>query len=298
MLLAWAQTAYSQETDSSDEPRSSGWRKFGETRAAGPARPADPAPPAAHEPVPPQLVLPAGTWIKIRVDEPLSSDRNQPGDQFTATLAQPLVVDGFVVAQRGQTVGGRVVSAEKAGRIKGTSRLGIELTEITLVDGRQLPIRSQLIEYAGGISQGRDATAVATTTGVGAAIGAAADGGFGAGMGAIAGAGASLIGVLVTRGRATEVYPESVLTFRNLEPLSFSTENAERAFRPVQSQDYEQKALQRRRAPSPSLYPPPYWGWGGWGGPWGYSPYGYGPSVFVYSGPRYYGRYRGWGRRW
>lgn len=243
--------------------------------------------------LPPQLTLPAGTWIKIRVDEPLSSNRNQPGDQFTATLVQPLVVDGFVVARSGQTVGGRITSAEKAGRIKGTSRLGLELTELALVDGSQLPIRSQLIEYAGDTSKGRDATAVAATTGMGAAIGAAADGGFGAGMGAIAGAAASIVGVLVTRGRATEVYPESVLTFRTLEPLAISTERAEGAFLPVQAQDYEQTLQRRETRPAPSLYSgsyPPYYPYY-WGSPWGYWPYWYGPSVFIYSGPWYYRSY-------
>jgi len=298
MLLAWSQPAYPQETNSSDESQSTGWRKFSEARPAEEARPSEQPPAPAYEGVPSQLVLPAGTWIKIRVDQPLSSDHNQPGDQFTATLAQPLVVDGYVVAQRGQTVGGRITSVEKAGRIKGTSRLGIELTELSLVDGRQFPIRSELIEYSGDTSKGRDATAVATTTGMGAAIGAVADGGFGAGMGAIAGAAASAIGVLVTRGRATEVYPESVLTFRNLEPLTISTERAERAFLPVRSQDYAEKTLQRRatRSPSPSLYPPSYYPYYQyyWGSPWGYSPYSYGPSVYFYSGPRYYRSYGGY----
>ena len=45
-------------------------------------------------------------------------------------------------------------------------------------------------------SQGRDATAIGTTTGIGAAIGAAAGGGTGAAIGAAAGAAAATIGVL------------------------------------------------------------------------------------------------------
>ncbi|MGH9786618.1 MAG: hypothetical protein ACRD88_20805, partial [Terriglobia bacterium] len=89
---------------------------------------------------PPQLDLPAGSWISVWVNQPLSSDQNRPGDLFLASLAQPLVVNGFVVARRGQTLEGRIVVAERAGRRTGTSRLGLELTEISLVDGTQLPV--------------------------------------------------------------------------------------------------------------------------------------------------------------
>jgi hypothetical protein len=219
------------------------------------------------------------------VNEPLSSDQNRPGDLFTATLAQPLVADGYVVARRGQTVAGRVAEVQKAGRVKGTSRLGLELTEINLVDGQLLPIRTQLIEYAGGTSVGRDATAVATTTGVGAAIGAAAEGGFGAGLGALAGAAASTIGVLVTRGRATVVYPEATLTFRTLEALPISSERAQHAFQQVRQEDYEPKQLQRRVVSPPTLYPAPFY-YSSYYWPY-YSPFFYGPSFFVYSRPAF-----------
>ncbi len=36
------------------------------------------------------------------VNEPLSSDHNVSGDTFTATLTQPLIANGYVVARRGQ----------------------------------------------------------------------------------------------------------------------------------------------------------------------------------------------------
>ena len=255
--------------------------------AQGP-NPADP-PYWASQP-PSQLILPAGTWITVRVNQPLSSDQNQPGDSFTATLAQPLVVEGLVIARRGQTVRGRIAEAQKAGRAKGTSRLGLELTEISIVDGQQMPVLTQFIEYQGGTSVGQDATAVATATGIGAAIGAAADGGFGAGMGAIAGAAASTIGVLVTRGRATVIYPEAVLTFRTMQPLTISTERSGPAFLPVSQQDYEPQRMQRRAGP-PTLAPPPAYY------PYSYDPYYssprvFSPRIFIYSRPRFYPGYR------
>lgn len=282
-----------------DQPSSSGggWRRvgdsapqardeFGQTRQAGATAP-------SGAPAPSQLIIPAGTWIKIRVDQPLSSDRNQSGDTFAATLAQPLVADGFVVARRGQTVEGRVSDAVKAGKAKGTSRLGLELIQMGLVDGRQLPLRTQLMEYTGGTSVGRDVAAAGAVTGTGAAIGAAAGGGMGAAIGAAVGAAASGIGVLSTRGRATEIYPESEVTFRTMEPISINTDRASQAFMPVQQTDYEPRLQQRGPTTAVRNGPAyPYWGGGYWGnywGPsWGYSPF-WGPSFSFYSRPRFYG---------
>jgi hypothetical protein len=234
---------------------------------------------------PPQLTLPAGTWINVHADQTLSSDRNQPGDLFSVTLAQPLVANGFVVARRGQILSGNVSEAVKAGRVKGTSRLALELTEVTLADGQNMPVRTQLVRYSGGTSQGRDATAIGTAAGVGAAVGAAADGGFGAGVGAAAGAAASTIGVLLTRGRATEVYPEELLTFRTMDPLTISTDHSSLAFTPVRQEDYEPSAPPRQphlaRRPAYGGYPYPY--------PYGYPPlYGSVGVVIVRGGGRRY----------
>jgi hypothetical protein len=290
--LSEARPCLAQEGPAEDQQDSHGWRRVDEPKSDSSPRPSQPLPPQNP---PSQFELPAGTWLTVRLNEPLSSDHNRPGDVFTATVAQPLVVEGFVIARRGQTIAGQVTEAQKAGRFKGTSRLGVELTEITLVDGQQLPVRTQLIEYTGGTSVGRDATAIATTAGLGAAVGAAAEGGFGAGMGALAGAGASTIGVLLTRGRATVVYPEATLTFRTLAPVPVSTERAKHAFQAVRQDDYENRQLQRRAVVPPSLLPPPMYfpGYSYWPH---YSPFLYGPSFFLYSRPVFF-HSRGFHRR-
>jgi hypothetical protein len=237
----------------------------------------------ADSPAPSQLTLPAGTWISVRADQVLSSDRNLPGDQFTATLAQPLVANGFVIAHRGQILSGQVTDAVKAGRVKGTSRLALELTEVTLADGENVPVHTQLVQYPGDTAKGRDATAIGTTTGIGAAVGAAAGGGAGAGIGAGAGAAASTIGVLMTRGRATEVYPESLLTFRTTEPITISTERSAVAFAPVRSEDYAPEAQPRQprlaRRPAYAGYPYPAYG---------YPPVYGGVGVVIVHGRRYW----------
>ena len=256
------------------------------------------APPQNHS-VPPTLTLPVGTLVTVRVQEFLSSDRNQPGDAFTTVLEQPLVADGWVVSRRGETVMGRIVTAQKAGRVRGVSELGVELSELVLADGRQVPIRTQLLENSGGTSRGRDAAGIGTTSGLGAAIGAAAGGGRGAGIGAAAGAAAGVAGVLVTRGRPTVIPPETRLTFRLEAPLTVSTEGREQAFQPVTQQDYERDTLRRRSRPYAFVppYPPPPYYWGYYGpGPYYYGPAFYPPPLafgfYRFRGPRFFRR--GW----
>jgi len=89
--------------------------------------------------VPSEIALPAGTFLRVRINEKLSSDHNQPGDFFTATLVQPLVANGLVIAQPGQNIAGRVSEATSAKHGNGTSRLGLELTELSLGTGSKYP---------------------------------------------------------------------------------------------------------------------------------------------------------------
>jgi hypothetical protein len=224
---------------------------------------------AAQDSPPSELFAPVGTVLTVQVREHLSSNRNMPGDTFVASLQQPLVIDGWVVARPGQTVMGQVIQANSAGKVKGTSELGIELTEIVLVDGRQVPIRTQLLKNYGRESHNEDASAIAGGTAVGAIIGAAAGRGKGALIGAGIGAAAATVGVLATRGKATEIYPESTMTFRLDAPLVVSTEKTRQAFVAVSPRDYERAPSVRTpardlrpnsiaRAPYPPPYPPSY----------------------------------------
>ncbi len=310
------------------DPQTSGWRRFNDpppTPAVQdqdpsqpvarpdpygqPQQPTDPQrndrPPAAvpHYGLPSALTIKPGTFLTVRVEQTLSSDRNQQGDIFYASLVQPIVVDGVVVAQRGQSVIGRVADAQKAGRVSGTSRLGLQLTGLTLADGTQANVNSQLVNRNGNTSVGRDVGAVATTTAVGAGIGAAADWGRGAAIGAGAGAVVGIVGVLLTRGHPTVVYPETVLTFRVDTAVNVDLTRAPQAFRYVGPDEYDrpvETSVARRPPPRPYYTPYPYYSpypYYGWG-----DPYAYGPSFGVVIGGGGWGRggwgRGGWGRRW
>jgi hypothetical protein len=190
----------------------------------------------------------------------------------------------------------------KAGRAKGVSHLGLQIGQLTLVDGQQMPVKTNLLDRKGNTSIGRDAVGIGATAGVGAAVGAGVAGGLGAGVGAAAGGVLGTIGVLLTRGEPTIVYPETLLVFRVESPVTISTERSEQAFQPVGPQDYQGAPQMRAGAPyGQPGYPPaagygpspyyagayPYYGYG-YGYPYGY-PY-YGPYLgFGYFGPGFYG---------
>jgi len=314
-LLAASVVAMAQEQEEGNPPPanpepSPGWHSFSnppEPQANAPQAnypqgnyPRGNNPQANYPPnqaVPSRLRLQAGTFVTVRIDQMLSSDKNQVGDGFSATLMRPLVADGVVVAQRGQILGGRVAQAEKAGRVKGVSKLGVELTDLTLVDGQQVPIETALTNMTGPTSNGRDAAAITGTTITGAAIGAAADLGPGAAIGAGAGLIAGTVGVLLTRGRPTVIYPESVLTFRLADSVTISTDRAPDAFHYVNTNVYN-------GPPVGENAPPPQSGWNclgyGWPPPYPpappyyyypYYPYPWGVGVGVWWGRGfYYGR--------
>ncbi len=277
------------------------------TPAGAPApNPQQGPPPQAQPPapyVPTTITLPAGNWVTIRLNEPLSSDHNQTGDTFTGTLLEPIIANGLLIARRGETVRGMVTEAQKAGRVSGVSHLKLELTGIELADGRQIQVKTKLIERKGPTSHGRDAFAIGSTTAVGAGIGAAVNGGVGAGIGAGAGLVVSTIGVLLTRGRPTVVGPETPLTFSMETPIVL--DNSQQSFQYASQVNYN-AGMARPPAPRPgygSAYgpgypappPAPYYGGyypGVYAAPYPY-PYYWGPSFYFGYGGRW-----GWGRRW
>lgn len=174
-----------------------------------------PEPPAPPPPPPPrQVTLAAGTLIPTRTIEGLSSDRNQAGDGFTATLDAPLVVNGLVIAERGAHLEGKVVQADKAGRVKGVSDLSIELTQLTTSDGQHVPIETESFIKHGQTSKGADAAKIGGGAALGAIIGAVAGGGAGAAIGTAVGGAAGAGTVVGTRGKAVAIAPETRISFR------------------------------------------------------------------------------------
>ena len=247
--------------------------------------------------MPDHLTIPAGAFVTVRVDQFLSSDKNKAGDGFSATLSRPLVANGLVVSRRGETLGGRVVEAKKAGRVKGVSQLQITLNTLTLADGHQIPIQTELTSITGPTSKGRDAAGDRNDRG--RRRGHWRRRSLGSGCGhrrRSAGLIAGTVGVLVTRGHPTVIYPESQLTFRLAQPVAFSTERAPQAFVDASTLNNQRAAAQGPPQGPPAAYqgcagpgcapyPPPYYY-----GPYYPYPYYWGPSFGFYYGGGFYGR--------
>lgn len=190
--------------------------------AAQPATVPEPVPlPLTLTPVERRITIPAGTAISVRLIEALSSDRNRPGDRFTASLHYPLVVEGVEVAPRGALLEGFVVEAMPAGRVEGVALLSLRLASLHAGNGQVIAIQTEPYRREGQRSLGRDVKRGALMSGIGAAIGAIAGGGKGAALGAAIGGGAGAGTALATRGNPVELPSETVLEFRLREPLGY-----------------------------------------------------------------------------
>jgi hypothetical protein len=195
------------------------------TAAAAPPSSLEP-PVVHHEPPPPpkphSVTISGGTQVTVRLAEMVSSDKNQAGDPVSATLDQPIIIDGFVIAERGSRVNLKVTDSEKAGRVKGVSQIGLELVSLRTSDGQQISVRSDPFEKEGPSSKKADAAKVGAGAALGAIIGAIAGGGKGAAIGTAAGAGAGGGAVLTTRGKPAVLPVETRLTFRLREPVTIT----------------------------------------------------------------------------
>jgi len=165
------------------------------------------------------VTLGEGTPIKIRTETELSTKSAKTGDSFTATLAEPIVINGNMVAPRGAQVEGRVVNSDPGGRVKGVAAISVRLTRLR-VGSRGVEISTGVIARKAHTTKRKDAAEIGIGAGVGAAIGAIAGGGQGAAIGAASGGAAGTGLVLATHGEPAILPAESVLTFKLTAPVT------------------------------------------------------------------------------
>src|SRR5215467_13754480 len=164
-----------------------------------------------------RVTVPAGTRILIRTIDSIDTTKQKAGYRFTASLETNLQVDNTVVAPRGTTVYGKLTSASSAGRMKGSSQLTLELTDI-VINGTSYPLLTSDYSIQGKGEGSKTAKKVVGGAGLGALIGGIAGGGKGAGIGALAGAGAGTAGAATKKGEQLSIPSESLLEFRLQQP--------------------------------------------------------------------------------
>ncbi len=87
--------------------------------------------PVAQLPRVTTIEVPTGTRITVRMGSELATDRDQPGDPWSGTLSEDVVVGNTVAWAAGTTVSGVVAQSTPAGRLaSGKGGLGIRLTTV------------------------------------------------------------------------------------------------------------------------------------------------------------------------
>lgn len=171
---------------------------------------------------PQTVTIPAGTTLAVRLRQLISTDRQAEGDPFAATLDQPIVIDGFVIADKGSNVRGKITSLTNPGRVKGRAAISLELTEINTTDGQRVDVRTDTYHNEAANGTKGDITKVGAGAVIGAVIGAMAGGGKGAAIGAGVGGAAGGGAVLATKGEEVRLTAETRLSFRLAENVTLT----------------------------------------------------------------------------
>ena len=138
------------------------------------------------------------------------------GDVFSMILEQPIEMEGWVIAGQGAKVDARVAESDSGGRLKGKANLAVELTALTLKDGRKIELVTNALNKEANDNKGKDAAKIGIGAGAGAGIGAIAGGGKGAAIGAAIGG----VAGLAMKGDAADIPAETVMTFELRSPVT------------------------------------------------------------------------------
>jgi hypothetical protein len=208
--LAGCQKSADQQQAAATDPNSSSSPESGASSTKPAVREAPPRPKP--------IVVPAETVISVVLDETVGSKISRPGQTFTATVRQPIEVDGRVAIPKGARATGLVKDAKPAGRFKGGAQLELTLTNIE-VHGTDYEVHTTAPTETSKGKGKRTAAMVGGGAGGGALIGGLAGGGKGAIIGGLIGAAAGTGGAGLTGNRDITLPAETPITFKLVEPL-------------------------------------------------------------------------------
>lgn len=174
-----------------------------------------PVPPAE----PARVTVPNGTELVVRLTESVSSDLNEKGDTFLASLASPIMIGDQVVIPAEAGVEGKVVDVQSAGRFSGRPKVAVQMTRLTY-NGKTYELRSSQYSKQGASRDARTVAAIGGGAGVGAIIGAVLGGGRGAAIGSVIGAGVGTGAQATGKAPQVNLPAETVLSFRLQSPLT------------------------------------------------------------------------------
>lgn len=121
------------------------------------------------------VTIPEETIISVRLTEPIDVKESHPGEEYAATINEPVLKNNQVVIPRGTAARIRLLYSRKAGHIRGRAEVVLELVGVIL-NNKNYPIQASIMEKKGpGVgskmkkgaadgAQGASAVAVDTVT--------------------------------------------------------------------------------------------------------------------------------------
>jgi hypothetical protein len=164
------------------------------------------------------MTVPPGTFMSVRLDQELASDQNRPGDEFEATLTDPVWVNGKVAIPEGAQIKGKVVDACAWAGLQGTARLRLTLNSIETNGSTSELHTTDVARYGSGYIK-QNWEFIGGGAGGGASVGALADRGKGELIEAPVGTGAGVVGAAAAGRKNVRMPAETGLKFRLIEPL-------------------------------------------------------------------------------
>ena len=90
-------------------------------------------------------VIPAGTLLKVALIDAIGTERSTPGDHFSGTLAEAVVIGGKTLLEKGTRVRGRIFDLREARGLNGMAELHLVLSEI-IHGGKTIAIATQQLQ--------------------------------------------------------------------------------------------------------------------------------------------------------
>jgi hypothetical protein len=167
-----------------------------------------------------RVTVPAGTPLRITLNDTLQTNKNQEGDIFTGTLNGPLNLNGRTLIPDGSLFTGVITQLVKGGTLKTAPEIGFVITDFRLPGGKSYSVDTYTIYRKGRSHTARQIGMIGGGAAAGAIIGGIIGNEKGAAIGAVAGAAAGT-GASAATGRQNLIYPQGLtLTFQLEEPLT------------------------------------------------------------------------------
>ncbi len=166
------------------------------------------------------LTIPDGMPLRVTLSEMIQTNDNHVGDQFSGTVADPVVVNGETVIPEGTSVRMVITKLIKGGTLKTPPQIAFTIQDITLPSGDSYRVQASEISRSGRSHTDREVGMIGGGAAAGAIVGGLLGHGKGAAIGAVTGAAAGT-GAAAATGRQNLVYSSGqTVTFRLRQPLN------------------------------------------------------------------------------